>query len=87
MDINPPQSAPVQPVKAGEAEHIRVRDERHRWQGLHRLEYLLAVSQVAASDFTHDEWVHRHEVPLKKVHERGVTAPQVIHPDRCIDQH
>jgi hypothetical protein len=87
VNINPPKAAPVQPVDTGKAEHIRFRDDRQCWQGLHRLEYLIAVSQVTAGDFSHDERVHRHQVPLEKIHERGVTATQMVHPDCCIDQH
>lgn len=60
MDVDQAEAFAMQPMLPDEFQHLVVPGFPERRQGREQIENLRPVSQLAACEFTDDEWVTQH---------------------------
>lgn len=87
MNVNPAQTSPHQMVGLQKREHFVVTGYRRMRQCGESTQHLVSLRKVAARQLSGNE-VMRPDLRLfQQLHQLGVASPQMIYPDRCIDQH
>jgi hypothetical protein len=86
MDVDIADSFAVQAVALDEHQHLIGAGYHGGWQILQQFQDRLALSQVAAGEFSDDKRMHHDNRPLEQIDEPRVAAAEVIDPDCGVDQ-
>ena len=57
-----------------------------RWQCLQKTEYFCSIGEISTSQLTNDEGMAEHGRLVQLIHEPRIPAPQMVYPDRGVNQ-
>lgn len=86
MDIDPPQPTSVESSILYEGESLIVFSKRDDGECHQQLKNHIPICQVAARQFSNDEWVAEHAALVQQSSQSRVATPEVVYPDGRIDE-
>jgi len=86
VGVDPAQARSKELVCFEELHHLGMAGRNREGQFLQIVQYLRSAMQIAARDLAQDKGMHQHQSVHKLLREFRVPAPEVIHPDRGIDE-
>lgn len=86
MRVDEPDSSAVEPPVFDERENLVVFGLPRPRQGMEELEDHATAGKGAAGQFTDHKWMTHDLARLQEHGKVAVAAPQVVDPDRCIDE-
>jgi hypothetical protein len=87
MGINPADAAAHQAMAFDEREYLIIGGYEHMRQAPQKRQYFRTASQGTARQFADDEGVTLDFASVEQSAESRVAPPQMLYPDRSINQH
>lgn len=75
-----------QPVLLDQRQNLIVSSARSCREPLEKTNDFSSIPKVATRQLTDDEWMNEHTLLFEQLDEDWVDLPQMIDPDRCIDE-
>jgi hypothetical protein len=86
MGVDIPDTQPKQRPPIDEVKHFLVRGDGYLWQFSQGVQNNITLPETAESEFTRHEGMPEDPSAIEEPAERRIASPQVVDPDRCVDQ-